>query len=142
MKMFKSDDGKAAMVRLLPGTDLLDGLNQAAAELGFSAATVQVLGAVRKLVVAYFNQDTKEYARLPQDDMPMEVSGGVGNVSVKDGKPFVHIHVTGASGLGPAVTGHLMEGTEVYMIEAYFRVFEGTAPVRELDDEIGLPVWH
>jgi predicted DNA-binding protein with PD1-like motif len=72
----------------------------------------------------------------------MEVSGGVGNISLKDGKPFVHIHVTGGSGVGPTVTGHLMDGTEVYMIEAYFRVLEGEAPVRELDDEIGLPVWH
>lgn len=72
----------------------------------------------------------------------MEISGGTGNVSLKDGKPFVHIHVTGSDSEGKSVGGHLMDGTRVYMIEAYFRVLEGPAPVRELDAEVGLPVWH
>jgi predicted DNA-binding protein with PD1-like motif len=72
----------------------------------------------------------------------MEISGGTGNVSLKEGESFVHIHVTGSGEDGATIGGHLMEGTTVYMIEAYFRVLEGTAPVRELDDEVGLPVWH
>lgn len=142
MKIFRSDDGMAAMVRLMPGSDLLGGLNAAAAELGFEAATVQVLGAVRSLSVTYFDQQTKKYAEPHRYETGMEVSGGIGNVSLKDGKPFVHIHVAGADREGRAYAGHLIEGSEVYMIEAYFRAFEGTAPVRELDEEVGLPVWH
>jgi hypothetical protein len=141
MKMFRSEDGKAAMVRLLPGTDLLDGLNQAAAELGFRAATLQIVGAVRSLAVAYFNQNTKQYEPHRYEG-GLEISGGIGNVSLKDGEPFVHIHVTGSGQDGRAVAGHLTQGTEVYMIEAYYRTFEGPAPVRELDEEVALPVWH
>ncbi len=139
---FRSDDGKAAFVRLLPGADLLKGLNEAAATLGVRAGTLQIVGAVRNLVVAYFDQQTKKYRDFHRYDEPMEIAGGVGNVSLKDGEPFVHIHVTGAGADGSAVAGHLMEGTEVYMIEAYFRDLGGPAPVRILDDEVGLPVWH
>ena len=142
MKIFRSDDGKAAFVRLMPGDDLLQGLNLAAAELEFDAATLSIVGAVRNLVVAYFDQEKKEYRDFLRFDEPMEISGGVGNVSLKDGKPFVHIHVTGSRADGTAVGGHLMDGTKVYMIEAYFRVLEGQAPVRELDADLGLPVWH
>jgi len=142
MKVFRAADGKAAMMRLLPGSDLLGGLNAAAAELGFDAATVQIVGAVRSLAVVYFDQATKKYDEPHRFDTGMEISGGIGNVSLKDGKPFVHIHVTGADREGRAYAGHLVEGSEVYMIEAYFRVFDGAAPVRELDEEVGLPVWH
>ena len=142
MKVFRSEDAKAAMVRLLPGSDLLGGLNETAAELGFEAATVQIVGAVRCLAVAYFDQGTKRYDEPHRFETSMEISGGLGNVSLKDGKPFVHIHVTGADRQGRAYAGHLVEGTEVYMIEAYFRVFDGDAPVREFDEEVGLPVWH
>lgn len=142
MIVFRSDDGKAAMVRLEPGEDLLNGLNQAAADLGFDAATLQIVGAVKNLVVAYFDQQTKRYLDHHRYDTGMEIAGGLGNVSLKDGVPFVHIHVTGADSEGKAYAGHLVEGSEVYMIEAYFRVLEGTAPVRELDEEVGLPVWH
>lgn len=141
MKAFRSDDGKAAMIRLLPGDDLLNGLNRAAADLGFEAATVQIVGAVRTLAVAYFDQETKSYEPHLYEG-GLEISGGIGNVSLKDGEPFVHIHVTGSARNGEAVGGHLAEGTEVYMIEAYFRAFGGKAPERELDREVGLPVWH
>jgi predicted DNA-binding protein with PD1-like motif len=110
--------------------------------MGFSAATVQIVGAVRNLAVVYFDQATKTYQEPHRYDTGMEIAGGVGNVSIKDGQPFVHIHVTGADREGKAYAGHLVEGTEVYMIEAYFRAFEGQAPVRELDEEVGLPVWH
>jgi hypothetical protein len=142
MIVFRSDDGKAAMVRLLPGTDLLIGLNQAAKDLGIQAGTLQLVGAVRTLSVAYFDQESREYE--PHHYVGgLEISGGVGNVSLKDGEPFVHMHLSGwAKEEGKAVAGHLTEGTEVYMIEAYYRAFEGPAPVREMDEEVGLPVWH
>jgi hypothetical protein len=112
------------------------------AELGYKAGTVQIVGAVKNLVVAYFDQKTKEYQPFQRFDEGMEIAGGVGNISLKDGKPFVHIHVSGADPHGVTVAGHLMDGTTVYMIEAYFRVLDGDAPVRELDEEVGLPVWH
>jgi predicted DNA-binding protein with PD1-like motif len=141
MIVFRSDDGKAAMTRLLPGTDLLQELNGAAAELGIEAGTLQVVGAVQTLAIVTFNQKEKRYDE-PLRYGEMEIAGGVGNVSLKDGKPFVHIHLTGAGPDGKAVAGHLVEGTSVWMIEAYFRKLDGPAPVRELDDEVGLPVWH
>ena len=142
MKFFRSGDGKSAMTRLLPGTDMLQGLNQAAAELGFDAGTVQVVGAVQNLVVGYFDQEAKEYDEPQRYDEGVEIAGGVGNISLKDEAPFVHIHVTGSKRDGSTVGGHLMDGTTVYMIEAYLRVLEGDAPIRELDEEVGLPVWH
>jgi uncharacterized protein len=141
MRLFPSNDGSAAFVRLARGSDLLRSLNEAAAELGFEAATLQLVGAVERLRVAYYRQDTKEY-EIHDFDAPHEISGGVGNVSLKDGKPFVHIHVTGSGADGRAVAGHLVEGTRVFLIEAYFRRLDGPAPVRELEEDIGLPVWQ
>ena len=61
---------------------------------------------------------------------------------MKDGAPFVHMHVTGTHRDGRTVGGHLTEGTEVFLIEAYFRALGGAVPVREQDDDLGLPVWR
>ena len=141
MRIYPSDDGRAAFVRLERGSDMLVSLNEAAAELGMEAGTLQVVGAVERLRVAYFRQDTKEY-EFHEHDAPHEISGGVGNVSMKDGSPFVHIHVTGSGADGTAVGGHLVEGTRVYLIEAYFRRLDGPAPVRQLEEDLGLPVWQ
>ncbi len=141
MRIYPSEDKKAAFVRLERGSDLLDSLNEAAAELGMEAATLQIVGAVERLAVAYYRQDTKEYE--PHEyEAPHEISGGVGNVSLKDGEPFVHIHVTGSGADGKAVAGHLTRGTRVFLIEAYFRRLDGPAPVRQFEEDLGLPVWQ
>ncbi|MBI4260115.1 MAG: DNA-binding protein [Actinobacteria bacterium] len=141
MRIYPSDDGSAAFVRLERGDDLLERLNAAAAELGMEAATLQIVGAVERLRVAYYRQDTKEY-EIHEHDAPHEISGGVGNVSLKDGKPFVHIHVTGSGADGKAVAGHLVDGTRVFLIEAYLRRLAGPPPVRELEEDLGLAVWQ
>ena len=140
MHIYPSEDGRAALVRLARGTDMLRSLNEAAAHLGISAGTVQAIGAVAELAVAYFVQEEKRYhdMRFPEH---MEIGSALGNVSVKDGEPFVHMHVTATRMDGSTVGGHLTDGTRVFLIEAYFRALDGPAPVREQDDDIGLAVW-
>lgn len=138
--IYPSQDGKAAFVRLARGSELLESLNEAAAKLGIDAGTLQIVGAVEELVVGYYRQDTKEYETHTYSE-PHEISGGVGNVSLKDGEPFVHIHVTGSGADGRAVAGHLMPGTRVFLIEAYFRRLDGPAPERRFEEDLGLAVW-
>lgn len=141
MNVYPSDDGRAALVRLGRGSDMLRSLNEAAAELGVQAGTVQAIGAVSELAVAYFVQEEKRYRdiRFPEH---LEIGSALGNVSLKDGAPFVHMHVTATRIDGRTVGGHLTEGTKVFLIEAYFRALDGPAPVREQDDEMGLAVWR
>jgi len=141
MLMYPSDDGNAAFVRLERGTDMLEELNAAAAKLGIEAGTVQAIGAVSELAIGYFDQTAKEY-RTNSFPAAYEIGSGIGNVSFKDGAPFVHLHVVATGPDGACVGGHLMPGTKVFMIEAYLRKLGGTAPVREQDEDIGLAIWH
>ena len=130
----------AAMARLPKGSDLLGELTRMATELGMRAGTVQVIGAVSSLVLGYYHQDRKEYETL---DTPghWEIASGLGNVSIRDGAPFVHIHIVASGSDGSAVGGHLMAGTEVFAAEAYVRALDGEAPVRVPDEHTGLALW-
>jgi predicted DNA-binding protein with PD1-like motif len=141
VEIYPSDDGNAAFVRLAKGTDLLQELNDAAQKLGIEAGTVQAIGAVSELSIGYFDQTRKEY-RTNSFASAFEIGSGLGNVSLKDGAPFVHLHVIATGPDGATVGGHLMEGTKVYMVEAYLRQLGGPAPVREQDDDIGLAIWR
>jgi predicted DNA-binding protein with PD1-like motif len=141
VKIYTSHDGAAAMVRLPPGTDLLEGLTQMVANLGIRAGTVQVIGAVSQLALGYYDQDRKEYEML---DLPghWELASGLGNVSIRDGEPFVHLHIVASGKDGSAVGGHLMPGTIAFVAEAYLRTLDGEPPVRRLDEETGLALWE
>jgi predicted DNA-binding protein with PD1-like motif len=141
VNFYRSDDGKASFVRLERGSDMLQSLTEAANELGLEAGTVQAIGAVSELVVGYYRQDEREYQQIPFAEH-LEIASALGNVSIRDGKPFVHMHVTATRADGTTVGGHLMEGTNVFLIEAYFRALGGPPPVRRQEEDLGLAVWQ
>jgi predicted DNA-binding protein with PD1-like motif len=73
---------------------------------------------------------------------PLEILALAGNISLKDGQPFVHAHITLSDQEGRAFGGHLAEGTRVFACE--FTIQEGHAPVtlaRSFDEETGLFLW-
>lgn len=141
MGLYRSKDGTAAMARLPMGADLLEGLTQTVNAMDMKAGTVQVIGAVSALVVGYYHQDRKEYGTV---DLPghWEIASGLGNVSIRDGAPFVHLHVVATGPDGRAVGGHLVPGTVVFVAEAYLRALDGDPPVRIPDEATGLALWE
>jgi predicted DNA-binding protein with PD1-like motif len=139
MKTYPSDDGQAAFVSLERGEDLLDGLYRALDELGMDAGTLQVIGGLEEAVVGYFDPETAEY--VPKRTGHVEIDAGLGNVSIKDGKPFIHLHLTVSGRDAAAVGGHAMEGCRAYVVEAYLRRLGGPAPVRQDVEGLHLKVW-
>src|SRR6266540_4267453 len=137
MKLYASTSGEAAFARLAKGGDFLRELTRAANEIGIEAGTVQAIGAVSRLVLGFYDQDRREYEQLTFHEH-LEIASGLGNLSLRDGESFVHLHVVASRADGSTIGGHLMEGSTVFAAEAYFRSLDGPAPVRELDEETGL----
>ncbi|MEO2152751.1 MAG: DUF296 domain-containing protein, partial [Thermococcus sp.] len=54
----------------------------------------------------------------------------LGNVSIKDGRPFAHLHVTLGNASGDVFGGHLMRG-EVFVAELYVQELLGEPLVRK-----------
>ncbi|HEX9891679.1 MAG TPA: DUF296 domain-containing protein [Actinomycetota bacterium] len=141
MPMYRSNAGDAAMVSLDEDDDLLEGLTGAAMELDLKAASIQVIGAVKRLVVGFYDQAAREYRTLTPDG-DFEIASGLGNVSMKDGRPFVHLHVVGTGPDGGAIGGHLMPGTVVFAAEAWLRQLAADeVPTRVMDPGRGLALW-
>jgi uncharacterized protein len=139
VKSYPSDDGKAAFVSLERGEDLLDGLNRAVQKLGLQAATLQVIGGLEEAKVGYFEPEAKQYREIATDHV--EIAAGLGNVSLRDGEPFIHLHLALSGSTGATIGGHALEGCKAFVVEAYFRKLEGPAPTREENPDIGLKVW-
>src|SRR5947207_10529973 len=91
------------------GSDLYDGLTQIVQKENIRLGRVQAIGATTHAVVAFYDQNTKTYN-------PLEFPGGMeilslsGNVSIRDGKPFVHVHVLLGDAKGNVFGGHLLPG--------------------------------
>jgi hypothetical protein len=139
VRLYPSEDRSASFVSLERGEDLLEGLDRAVKELGLQAGTLQVIGALEKATVGYFDPAAKEYQ--PVSTGHVEIASGLGNVSLRDGEPFIHLHLVLSGPDGPALGGHAMEGCKAFVVEAYFRALAGPPPVRQESPAHGLKIW-
>jgi uncharacterized protein len=133
--------GRRIMGRLAKGEDLLAALTQVAREYGITLAEVQAIGAVSQARVGYYHQTERQYYWLDLE-RPLEIASLIGNISVKDGEPMVHAHVTLSDGDGRAFGGHLANGTLVFACEFAIQEYQSATPlVRQMDDPTGLFLW-
>lgn len=140
MKTFTFPSERILLARLDRGDDLLEALTALCEAERIEVGTLQAIGAVERAVVGYYDQTAGHYEELVFEE-GLEIASLTANVSIKDGAPFVHAHVTLSDAQGRCVGGHLMPGTRVFACELALRVFTGTPPVRGLDEATQLALW-
>ncbi len=128
------------MGKLSYGSDLLEELTELCQKAQIRLGRIEALGAVQKARLGFYDQKLKEYQFFVLDQ-PLEITNLVGNVSIKDGAPIVHAHVTLADESGRAHGGHLAPGTVVFACEVVVHVLDGPVFERGLDEQTGLPLW-
>jgi predicted DNA-binding protein with PD1-like motif len=134
-------EARKIMGRLAKGDDLLAALTNICQEMGITLGEVKAIGAVSKARVGYYHQDSRQYEWLDLD-RHLEVLALEGNISLKDGKPFVHGHVTLGDGEGRAFGGHLAEGSIVFALEFVIQELKADKSLnRQMDEETGLFLW-
>jgi predicted DNA-binding protein with PD1-like motif len=131
--VWEASPGRTFVGRLEKGSDLVEGIERICSERNVTAAWVSVIGAVSHSAYAYYDQADHRYLELS--------SGFVGNVSLRDGKPFLHAHATFADETGACVGGHLLKGITVFVAEFTIREMTGVELVRTYQEEFGLAMW-
>ncbi len=132
---------KIFMERLKKGEDLLSALSRAASSHGMRLGKVEAIGAVTGATLGFYRQEDKSYETVRLEG-GLEIISLIGNISLKEGKPFLHAHVAFGDESGRAFGGHLMEGSEIFACEAVFTVFSGPDLVRLPDEATGLWLWR
>ena len=141
MTIWKSiEPASLLMGKLKHGSDLLEEITNVCYKEDIRIGWIEALGAVKKARLGYYNQEMREY-RFIDIDRPMEITKLVGNVSLKDGEPIVHAHITLSDMEGKTYGGHLVKGTEVFACEFILQVFDGVLFERAFDKVTGLPLW-
>ncbi len=134
--MYLKRFGDRFQVRLESGERVVESLVDwlKAEQIGYAA--VSGLGGVRQATVSYWNAESKLY-ETHQLDEQMEVVSLVGNVTIREGSPFLHAHV----GLGrrdlSMIGGHLNDAVVHPLLELWLQR-EAEAVHRALDESCGL----
>jgi uncharacterized protein len=124
------------------GSDLLKELNDFVHVQGINLAWFTGLGAVSHATIRYYDQPRQEWVDL-EHDQRLEVAGMVGNVSLLNGEPIVHAHITLADENGRCFGGHLGPNTFVFNMEILLTTLSaGKSVVRKMDAQTGLTIWQ
>ena len=123
------------------GSDIIDFLTSVCEKHGVKAGLISLIGSVSEASIAFYDQDTKVYSDIQSAKAQMEIVSGMGNVSLKDGKVFPHLHavLSGASGL--CVAGHVNRGTKIFAAEFHITRLDGPELARGMDKTTGLNLW-
>jgi predicted DNA-binding protein with PD1-like motif len=130
--------GETHVLVFAPGDEVVEGLTRFASEHGIGAAHFTAIGAFRDVTLGFLDPQTKEYEPIVVNEQ-VEALSLVGDVSLQDGEPKVHVHVVIGKRDGTAHGGHLLEAHVWPTLEVVLT--ESPAHLRrQVDAETGLPL--
>ncbi len=131
--------GDTYVVRLQRGEEVLACLRELCEKESISLGTVSAIGAVNHVVVGVYRVDEQKYVANTFDGV-MELTSLMGNITEKDGEPYLHLHATFGDLAGKVIGGHLNEAVVSATCELFVRKVEGHVG-RRLDPETGLNIF-
>jgi len=108
-------------------------------EYGIKSGEISGLGAVSEATFRFLNPATKSYVDKRYEQQ-MEITSLVGNISEKDGEPYLHIHLTCSDSGYHCVGGHLLSAVINGACELFVHDY-GIPVGRAFDPETGLNLY-
>lgn len=137
--------GKTIAARLLPNTDLIEGIEAVCEKNGVKHASVSCFGSFSKCGYMYLVPKAESkigvgYGAVIECDGPIEFLNGTGVVCQNSGKYDVHFHATMCDKTGKVFGGHIVKGrtTTLTTVDLVIIEIAGIEMLRVSDEETAL----
>ena len=134
------DGNPRYIVSLDNHVDLMEGLMAFCKALDITCGQVRGIGAVSEATFRMYDPATKQYVDKTFSEQ-MEVTNLTGNISQKDGQPYLHVHATCSRADYSCVGGHLLGARIGGACELLVDKFGDTKVGRMFDEETGLNLY-
>jgi uncharacterized protein len=128
----------AKIYSLKKGALIPDGVVAIARRERMRTGLVSAIGGFSKVRIGYFDQGRKKYEEHDIEE-ELEVTSLLGNITTKDGKPFLHVHGTFGRRDLSVIGGHIMTATVSPLLEVVITPTTNRAR-RVFDESVGLNV--
>jgi uncharacterized protein len=133
--------GREWLGKIEKDEDLLDSMTDFARKNQIRLGAISGIGALQKARIAIYDQEEKVYKTIEINEAS-EITNLTGNISMKNGEIFCHIHVTLSQEDGSGMGGHVCKGCTIFALEFQVRELTGDAFLRQHDNATGLPLWN
>ena len=135
---FRIDKSRAYMT-LAKGDNINKTFESFAEVKGVGCAWLNGIGALENPEIGYYSLEDKAYHRKTFKG-EYELTSLIGNITLKEGKPFSHTHITFSDTEFRVFGGHLFNA-DITAAGEFIMQFGSDEINREMNAEIGLPLW-
>jgi len=128
--------GSRFILRIDKGEEIVETLLKLCKEQNIRLGTIAGIGAAGLLTVGFFETATKTY-HSKEFEGDYEITSLMGNITEKDGEPYLHLHITFADTEQHAYGGHLSSAVISGTFEGIIQTIEGSLD-RHFNDDVGL----
>ena len=135
---FRMDKSRVFMT-LAKGDNINKTFESFAEVKGIGCAWLNGIGALENPEIGYYSLEDKSYYRKTFKG-EYELTSLIGNITLKEGKPFSHTHITFSDTEFRVFGGHLFNAN-ITAAGEFIIQFGSDEINREMNAEIGLPLW-
>ena len=135
---FRIEDDRVLLT--LAKGDYINRTFEAFADLkGIGCGWLNGIGAIENPEIGYYSLKDKTYHRK-QFIGEYELTSLIGNITIKDGKPFSHTHITFSNTNFQVFGGHLFDA-KITAAGEFVMIPGNKDIIREMNSDIGLSLW-
>ncbi|MHA1267767.1 MAG: PPC domain-containing DNA-binding protein [Candidatus Helarchaeota archaeon] len=124
-------------IKLEPDDDILDSITQAIDNNSIHSGFFTAIGALKNANIGYYLLNEKRYKTITLMGN-FEILSCLGNITLKDGTPIIHAHITIGTEDGQALGGHLLPGNRISVTGEVFLIEAKTSLKRKTDSQFDL----
>ena len=132
--------GDRLLIRLDKGDEIIESLVKICEDNDIKSASLTGIGAAESVKVGVMDLKTGIYVSRQFTGDPVEIASLTGNITMKDDKPFPHIHIVIGDEDYKAFAGHLLEANISVTCEIVLEIIDGEI-TRSLDEETKANTW-
>ena len=139
MEYIKS--GNTIAVRIDYDEEVIEKLTELCKKENIASAAVSGIGATKLAELGLYNIETKEYKVTSYTGL-YEVGSFMGNITQKDGEPYLHMHITiGDPEKNEVHSGHLNKAVIGATSELFITIFDEKIG-RKFDEKTGINIFE
>ena len=132
-------EGNKVLVVLSKGDEVFESLYKVVEELNIKFSWINGIGAADKITLGSYPSSLKKYIKKKFDN-EFELASIMGNITIKEDAPFIHIHATISDEECNAFAGHLFSATITVTCEIILNISDKPIYRKECN-EVGLYLW-
>lgn len=122
-------------VRIYKGEDVIEQIKSLAAQHNIKAGTITGLGAGSSIEVGVYDPAEKKYKTKVFEGI-LEITSLIGNLSIKDSEPYLHMHINFSDDEYKIYGGHLIKCEIALTAEIFINLLDGEIN-RKFDEALG-----